>query len=86
MRTPYGYAVTTHADGSITESDTTTCRHCNTVFHVGARQRPEDIGGLCRVCMGIICPKCVGQGCDVIERKLERWEASYHARRSYGIR
>lgn len=78
-----GYAVVTNADGSKTESDTCTCRHCNTVFAVGPKQRPEDIGGLCTVCMGLVCPKCVGQGCDEIQRKLDRWEASYHARRSY---
>lgn len=85
MRRPQGYAVITAADGRVHEADTATCRHCNGVFHVGPRQRAEDIGGLCGVCMGIICPRCLGRGCDEVQRKLDRAEASYHARRSYGL-
>jgi hypothetical protein len=85
MRRPHGYAVITGADGKVQESDTATCRHCNRVFHVGPKQRAEDIGGFCGVCSGIVCSECVGNGCDEIERKLDRWEASYHARRSYGL-
>lgn len=83
MRRPHGYAVITAADGRVIESDTATCRHCNRVFHVGPKQRAEDIGGFCGVCSGIVCAECVGKGCDEIQRKLDRWEASYHARRSY---
>src|SRR5262249_41460565 len=58
----------------VTEFDTFTCGHCNRVIHVPVRQRPEDIGGLCKVCMRLVCPTCVGHACDVIERKLERAE------------
>ncbi len=85
MLKPGGYAVTTFADGRQLETDTATCRHCNAVFHVGVRQRAEDIGGFCAVCSGIVCQRCVGKGCDEVQRKLERAEASYHARRSYGF-
>jgi hypothetical protein len=36
--------------------------------------------------MGMICPDCVGaMRCDPLERKLERAEAAYEARRSYGL-
>jgi hypothetical protein len=83
MRKPGGYAIITNGDGRVTELDTASCRHCNRIFHVGPKQRAEDIGGLCKVCMGIVCPQCVGGACDEIQRKLDRAEASYHARRSY---
>ena len=55
------------------------------VVHVPPRADPADIGGLCSLCMGLICPKCVGKGCDPLEKKLERQEAHYHALRSYGL-
>lgn len=85
MLKPGGYAVTTYDDGRIVEHDTASCKHCNRMYHVGVKQRAEDIGGLCMTCMGIVCPQCVGKGCDEIQRKLDRAEASYHARRSYGL-
>ena len=85
-RRPQGYAVMKDGDGRVLfEADSATCKHCNAIFHVGPKQRAEDIGGLCGVCMGIVCPNCVGKGCDEVQRKLDRAEASYHARRSYGI-
>ena len=85
MLKPGGYARAEYDDGRIVESDTATCRHCNTIFHVGPKQSATDIGGFCAVCSGIVCAKCVGGWCDEIQRKLDRWEASYHARRSYGL-
>lgn len=85
MRKPHGQAVMTWDDGRVEECDTAVCRHCQKMFHVGVRQRAEDIGGYCAACSGIVCSQCVGKGCDEIERKLERSEASYHARRSYGL-
>lgn len=84
MRNPGGYAVITDPNGR-TEIDTFTCKHCNRIKHVMPKQRPEDIGGICYGCMGMVCERCVGKGCDTIEKKLERAEASYHARRSYGL-
>ena len=44
---------------------------------------PVKFGGFCYGCGKLVCPQCAGGQCDVIEKKLERWEASYHARRSY---
>jgi hypothetical protein len=68
------------------EFDTMSCGHCNRIVHVGARKRPEDIGGLCKQCMRCICPQCVDRGnCDPLERQLERMEAREEALRSYGI-
>ena len=85
MRNAHGYAVITGPDGLHQEFDTLVCRHCNRISHLRPKQRPEDYGGFCSVCSGLVCPSCVGKGCDPLEKKLERAEASYHARRSYGI-
>lgn len=64
--------------------DTFTCAHCNCVVQVPPRQDPAKIGGFCYGCTKLVCERCVATGkCDPIEKKLERAEASYHARRSY---
>jgi len=84
MLKPQGYAIATGPDG-VREWDTTTCAHCNAVTHIQSGCRPEDIGGLCKVCMGLICPKCVGKTCVPFLKKLERLEARYNARRWMGI-
>jgi hypothetical protein len=55
------------------------------LFDAGGIHNEADSGGLCKVCMRFVCSRCVGHACDVIEKKLERWEASYHARKSYGL-
>ena len=56
--------------------DTCTCSHCNRVFHVSARMRPEDIGGLCFQCMKPICPNCLDQPCVPWEKQLDILEAA----------
>lgn len=84
MLKPQGYATLTSESG-VAECDTTTCAHCNAITHVRAGQRPEDIGGLCKSCMGLICPRCVGGACDPFLKKLERWAARHEALRSYGL-
>ena len=83
MRKPQGYAILT-GPNSVQEWDTRTCAHCNRVDHIEPMCDPADMGGLCGVCAGLICQDCVGKGCDPLEEKLKREEASYHARRSYG--
>ena len=86
MRKPQGYAVLYDGDGAIAERDTFTCGHCNCVVHVKPQADPADVGGLCKCCMTLICPRCVQTGvCDPLEKKLERQEARYHALRSYGL-
>ena len=98
MRRPQGYAVLTIPEGAVIklgglphkevpagvmELDTVSCGHCNRVTHVMPRMDPADMGGLCKICYGLICKFCVGRGCDPLEAKLERAEARYHALRSY---
>lgn len=85
MRRAGGYAVWTDENGRRVEADTFSCRHCQRITHVKPKQDPTELGGLCKVCMGLVCSECAGKGCDEVQRKLDRAEASYHARRSYGI-
>jgi hypothetical protein len=100
MRSPGGYAcVADPSPGLIKlddpaarsepaqqEYDTFSCGHCGNVRHVRVKERPEDIGGLCKQCMKLICPACVDTGrCDPLEKKLERMEKRDRALRSYGI-
>ena len=69
-----GYEIET-GPGLIRESDTATCQHCNRVFYVKPLCDPADAGGLCKSCMGLICPACVDLGgCDPTEKKIERIE------------
>lgn len=69
-----------------TEVDSFTCRHCCRVVHVPVRQRPEDLGGLCKCCMGLICPHCVNVGtCTPLEEKLAAAERRCDTLRSYGV-
>lgn len=84
MRNAQGYACISGPDGT-READTFTCAHDNRVVHVKAGAKPEDIGGLCKSCMRLICPHCLGQPCVPFLKKIEQEEARYHALRSYGF-
>ena len=75
MLRPGGYARIDDPDRALVEFDTFTCAHCNRVTHVKAHARPEDIGGLCKQCMGLICPRCVGEPCAPFLKRLEDMEA-----------
>jgi hypothetical protein len=87
MRKPGGYGVMRDKETGIVlkEEDSYSCRHCGAVRFVKPKQDPTEIGGLCYICSGLICADCVGHGCDELQRRLDREEASYHARRSYGL-
>jgi hypothetical protein len=81
MRRPGGALICVSPAGEA-HSDSFTCGHCNGVVLVGGKDRAEDIGGLCKLCMRFTCAACTARGiCDPFEKKLERDEASYHARR-----
>jgi hypothetical protein len=69
-----GYFVERHPDRPPVEEDTFTCGHCNRVVFVPAKCSPTDLGGLCSCCSKLICPSCVGRGCDPMEEKMARWE------------
>lgn len=72
---PGAYTFSTDLDGKVQEGQTFMCKHCNAHTHIKPFQRAEDIGGLCKMCMGLLCPKCAATGqCDPLEEKLARWE------------
>ena len=87
MRRPQGHATLIEPDrGKTVERDTVTCGHCQRIVHVAPRCDPADIGGLCKICMSLICPRCVKRdGCTPWEKQMEQMEARQDALRSYGL-
>jgi hypothetical protein len=75
MRNPGGYSIITDPGAPTREADTFTCRHCQKIVFVKPFADPADMGGRCTCCDALICPSCVGKGCDHIEKKLARLEA-----------
>ena len=67
------------------EADTFTCSHCNRVVFVNAKEKPEDVGGVCRLCAGLICCTCVDGPCVPFEEKLAGMERRADTLRSYGF-
>lgn len=60
---------------AVVQGRTFTCQHCNKIVFVPPKADPADIGGLCKLCMGLICPVCVAAGgCDPLVAKIERAE------------
>ena len=101
MRNPGGYAFIVNPttskvrlDGGrveiacegVTEFDSFTCGHCGCVKHVRVKERPEDIGGLCKSCMKLICSACVDDGqCTPLLKRIEQQEERDFRRREYGV-
>lgn len=76
MRKPQGLATWTTPEGKQVEAETFTCGHCQKIVFVKPKCDPADAGGLCKLCMTLICPKCAGDTkCDIFEKKLLRLEA-----------
>jgi hypothetical protein len=67
------------------ECDTFTCFHCNRVIHVLPKMDPANLGGLCKICMKLICPWCLGKGCTPWEKKMEMAEARSRLLASMGL-
>lgn len=86
MRRPGGFLIVSSHEGMDKECDTFTCGHCQRVVFVKPMCDPADAGGLCYACDRHICRQCVGLGkCEVIEKKLERWEDAGRIAREYGL-
>jgi len=88
MRNPQGYAQWFNGDMGVTdiERDTISCGHCNMVSFIEPFQDPTDSGGLCKICMKLICKLCVDKRiCDPLEEQIARVEAQHESRRSMGI-
>lgn len=76
--------------GGIVEQESFTCKHCQKIVFVKPLCDPADMGGLCKVCDGLICPGCyakrmAGGPCDPWEEKMKRMEARDATRRSMGL-
>lgn len=92
FRKPQGYLLITDPDPTKSRSQqavqeyiTQTCGHCGALVTVDLRAA-EPPTELCYGCQRNICKKCVAERaqtmrCDVIENKLERWEARDRFRR-----
>jgi len=90
MRNPGGYLIGTIPEGGVDEHDTFTCSHCQRLTIVQHKAHPEDMGGMCKICMGLICDRCMdliakGNGCMTWEKNMEIQEARSAALRSYGM-
>jgi hypothetical protein len=82
---PGGYAVLSDPSG-VKEADTFTCGHCQHIVHVKPLADAADSGGLCKVCMKLICETCVDRGtCTPWEQQMERIEARDRFLRSAGL-
>lgn len=74
MRNAGGYLLIISPEGKA-EADTFTCAHCQRVVLVKARAAAADCGGMCKRCMGLICPRCTAAGvCTPFEKKLKAAE------------
>ena len=97
MLKPGGYFISTDPDPrkgtgqtAVVERDSVTCGHCNRIVLVKPMcQAHEMTYALCWGCRRNICLACDAERaktltCDVIEKKLERWEAADRFRREVG--
>lgn len=74
----------------VLERDGYTCNHCQRIVHVQPRQRPEDLGGLCKVCMNLLCPHCYalrmkGAVCKTWEKQMDEMEARDRFHRQFDV-
>lgn len=75
MRNPGGYFIGVGPEGVVAEADSYSCKHCNRIVLVKPRCDPADVGGLCKVCMGLTCPECTAKGtCVTWEEQMKRIE------------
>ncbi len=82
MRNPGGYLVITGPE-SVEEYDTFTCGHCQRVVVVKHKAQASDLGGMCRLCMKLVCAECDTLGsCTPFEKQMEEEEKSYRLRRA----
>ncbi len=86
MRNPGGQLTGFHEDGRVQSRDTFTCSHCNSVRVLSVGQRPEDLGGFCRMCGRLICEQeACHTRCEPFEKKLETIERRDETLRSLGL-
>ncbi len=62
MWSPKNWATVDSPDGGHAEIDAFTCGHCQRQVFVPVGKSAFDLGGGCRICENLICPKCVDLG------------------------
>lgn len=72
------------------EQDTFTCSHCNRIVIVKPLRPPEEMGGFCHGCSGLMCENCtrareLGGPCVTWQQILDKIEARNRALQSYGM-
>lgn len=85
LRNVQGYAVISDPEKGVKECDTFKCNHCQYTVHVPPRADPAEMGGHCRLCDKLICPRCVGKECTPFMKAIEIEENRFYARQSYGV-
>jgi hypothetical protein len=85
MNRAHGFIVESGPLGSV-EYESFTCFHCQAIVKVPHRAKGEDIGGLCKVCMRLICRECVGVGsCTPWQKQMEQSEARDRLLQAVGL-
>jgi len=86
MLNPDGILTLIEQDGTESHCDTFKCGHCQRIVKVPPRCAPEKMGGMCKTCSSLICPRCVQiEKCIPFELKLERIESRNRFLRQAGI-
>ena len=91
MRKPQGYSTLVEPGASTVEADSYTCGHCQRIVTVKPLCPPEELGGLCKVCMTLICDLCYrdcmkyGKPCNTWEARMEVMESKDRFLRSAGL-
>lgn len=79
-----GYATISDPDKGMIECDTFTCNHCQQIVFVRPKNRASDDGAMCKMCMQLICQRCLDDGrCIPFLKKLDIQERQEYIRRSY---
>jgi len=82
LRNANGYGVIIGPGGVVEEIDTFTCCHCNGIVHVHAGMKPDELGSWCTLCGQMHCAKLTCRTCFPFEKRMERAEAVYRAKKS----
>jgi len=91
MRRANNYSTLTDPDKGVLERDGFVCGHCQRIVLIQPKQLPEDLGGLCKVCDGLICPRCYdnrmrkGVTCKTWQAQFDEMEARDRLLRQVGV-
>ena len=80
MIKPGGINFYTDPYGTVIESYSSTCSHCQHITDFNSKKVMMDHVDLCRGCMKLICLECVGKPCLPYEKQAEIQEKEYKLR------